>query len=96
MPLVRTRVKAPPAMRIVAAIAARRDPRDVPARAGVELCRGLKALAERDRLEAAQRFEAVLELYPTNERAARELAEMRRQATADRRGLLGRLLGKKE
>jgi hypothetical protein len=37
----------------------------------------------------------VLEFDPTNERAARELAEMRRQATADRKGLLSRLLGKK-
>jgi hypothetical protein len=77
-------------------ISARRNPGDTLARAGVELCEGLKALAERDRLEAAQRFETVLELDPTNERAARELAEMRRQATADRKGLLARLLGKKE
>jgi len=46
--------------------------------------------------EAAQRFEMVLELDPENERAARELADMRRQATQDRKGLLARLLGKKE
>ncbi len=77
-------------------ISVRKHPEDTLSRAGMELCHGLKALAERDRLEAAQRFEAVLELDPTNERAARELAEMRRQATADRKGLLARLLGKKE
>ena len=50
----------------------------------------------RDRLEAAQRFEAALEIDPSNERAARELAEMRRQATNERKGLLSRLMGKKE
>jgi curved DNA-binding protein CbpA len=76
--------------------AARRDPGDRVARAGVELIEGLRALAARDRLEAAQRFEAVLELDPSNERAARELAEMRRIATNERKGLLARLLGKKE
>ena len=65
-------------------------------RAGIELCEGLKALAARDRLEAAQRFEAALELDPSNERAARELADMRRQATNERKGLLSRLMGKKE
>lgn len=75
---------------------ARRTPGDLRARAGVELCEGLDALDERDRLEAAQRFEMVLELDPENERAARELADMRRQATQDRKGLLARLLGKKE
>jgi tetratricopeptide (TPR) repeat protein len=77
-------------------IAARRDPSDRHAKVGIQLAEGLKALAQRDRLEAAQRFEAVLELDPTNERAARELAEMRRQATNERKGLLARLLGKKE
>jgi tetratricopeptide (TPR) repeat protein len=77
-------------------IAARRDPSDRRAKVGIELAEGLRALAQRDRLEAAQRFEAVLELDPTNERAARELAEMRRQATNERKGLLARLLGKKE
>lgn len=65
-------------------------------RAGIELCEGLRALDGRDRLEAAQRFEAALELDPSNERAARELAEMRRQATNERKGLLSRLMGKKE
>ena len=65
-------------------------------RAGAELCEGLLALAARDRLEAAQRFETALEIDPSNERAARELAEMRRQATNERKGLLSRLMGKKE
>lgn len=76
------------------AVAARREPANRQARAGIELGEGLRALAQRDRLEAAQRFEAVLEIDPTNERAARELAEMRRQATNERKGLLTRLLGK--
>jgi DnaJ-domain-containing protein 1 len=75
---------------------AKKHPQDRGVRAGIELCEGLKALAERDRLEAAQRFEAALELDPSNERAARELAEMRRQATNERKGLLSRLMGKKE
>ncbi len=77
-------------------IYARKSPQDRTARAGIELAEGLCALAQRDRLEAAQRFEAVLELDPSNERAARELADMRRQATNERKGLLSRLLGKKE
>lgn len=77
-------------------IYARKSPNDRGARAGIELAEGLRALAQRDRLEAAQRFEAVLEIDPTNERAARELAEMRRMATNERRGLLSRLMGKKE
>jgi DnaJ domain len=66
------------------------------ARAGIELVEGLKALTARDRLEAAQRFETALEIDPSNERAARELADMRRQATNERKGLLSRLMGKKE
>lgn len=77
-------------------IYARKNPGDRQARAGTELAEGLRALAQRDRLEAAQRFEAVLEIDPTNERAARELAEMRRMATNERKGLLSRLMGKKE
>jgi tetratricopeptide (TPR) repeat protein len=77
-------------------IYARKNPNDRAARAGIELAEGLRALAQRDRLEAAQRFELVLELDPSSERAARELAEMRRQATNERKGLLSRLLGKKE
>jgi hypothetical protein len=56
----------------------------------------MRALSARDRLEAAQRFESALELDPANERAARELAEMRRLATNERKGMLSRLLGKKE
>jgi hypothetical protein len=75
---------------------ARRHAHDRNVRAGVELCAGLLALAARDRLEAAQRFETALEIDPSNERAARELAEMRRQATNERKGLLSRLMGKKE
>ena len=75
---------------------AKKHPQDRGLRAGIELCEGLRALAARDRLEAAQRFEAALELDPSNERAARELAEMRRQATNERKGLLSRLMGKKE
>jgi hypothetical protein len=69
----------------------RRDPDDVGARVGAELCEGLKALANRDKLEAAQRFEAVLELDPENRRAASELAEMRRQAAQQRKANLSRL-----
>ncbi|MBZ0235764.1 MAG: hypothetical protein K8M05_25780, partial [Deltaproteobacteria bacterium] len=77
-------------------IMARKNPSDRQARAGVELAEGMRAIAQRDRLEAAQRFEAVLEIDPANERAARELAEMRRLATNERKGLLSRLMGKKE
>lgn len=74
----------------------KKNPSDRALRAGVELVEGLKALVARDRMEAAQRFEAALEHDPSNERAARELAEMRRQATNERKGLLSRLMGKKE
>ncbi len=74
----------------------KKQPQDRTYRAGVELCEGLRAMANRDRLEAAQRFEAALEIDPSNERAARELADMRRQATNERKGLLTRLMGKKE
>lgn len=77
-------------------VLAKKHPQERALRAGIELCEGLRALAARDRLEAAQRFESALELDPTNERAARELAEMRRQATNERKGLLSRLMGKKE
>jgi tetratricopeptide (TPR) repeat protein len=75
---------------------AKRSPQDRHVRAGIELCEGFLAFAARDRLEAAQKFEAVLEIDPSNERAARQLAEMRRQATNERKGLLSRLMGKKE
>lgn len=74
----------------------KKHPNDRTLRAGIELCEGFNALAARDRMEAAQRFEAALEIDPSNERAARELAEMRRQATNERKGLLSRLMGKKE
>jgi DnaJ domain len=74
----------------------KKHPNDRTLRAGIELCEGLAALGQRDRMEAAQRFEAALEIDPSNERAARELAEMRRQATNERKGLLSRLMGKKE
>jgi thioredoxin-like negative regulator of GroEL len=74
----------------------KKSPQDRGARAGIELVEGLKALVARDRLEAAQRFESALEIDPSNERAARELADMRRQATNERKGLLSRLMGKKE
>ncbi|WP_428261159.1 hypothetical protein [Haliangium sp.] len=72
-------------------VARRRDPDDVGARAGVELSEGLRYLAERDRLEAAQRFEAVLELDPDNGRAKAELAEIRRQVAEERKAALVRL-----
>lgn len=75
---------------------AKRSPNDRQVRAGIELCEGFLAFLARDRLEAAQKFEAVLEIDPSNERAARQLAEMRRQATNERKGLLSRLMGKKE
>ncbi len=74
----------------------KRHPHDRWFRAGIELCEGMRALANRDRLEAAQRFESALEIDPSNERAAQELADMRRQATNERKGLLSRLMGKKE
>ena len=74
----------------------KKSPNDRGGRAGIELVEGLKALGLPDRLEAAQRFESALEVDPSNERAARELADMRRQATNERKGLLSRLMGKKE
>ena len=75
-------------------VLAKKYPSDRTFRAGIELCEGMRAMAQRDRLEAAQRFETALETDPSNERAARELAEMRRQATNERKGLLTRLMGK--
>ncbi|MEO6774248.1 MAG: J domain-containing protein [Kofleriaceae bacterium] len=77
-------------------VLSKKSPQDRGARAGIELVEGLKSIAQRDRLEAAQRFESALEIDPSNERAARELADMRRQATNERKGLLSRLMGKKE
>ena len=81
---------------VAAKVLSRKHPNDRTFRAGIEVCEGLRALSMRDRLEAAQRFEAALEIDPSNERAARELADMRRQATNERKGLLTRLMGKKE
>ena len=75
-------------------VATRKNPGDPKAQAGVELCEGLKALAEGDRLEAAQRLEAVLELDPENERALRAVADIKRRATEERKGFLTRLLRK--
>ncbi|MGE3459447.1 MAG: DnaJ domain-containing protein [Kofleriaceae bacterium] len=75
-------------------VMSKKHPQDRSLRAGIELCEGLRALAARDRLEAAQRFEAALEIDPSNEHAARELADLRRQATNERKGLLSRLMGK--
>lgn len=72
----------------------RQSPSDAAGKIGIELATGLRALAQRDRFVAAERFERVLALDPTNERAARELAEMRRKNTTERTGMLSRLLGK--
>jgi tetratricopeptide (TPR) repeat protein len=77
-------------------VMAKLNPQDRVARAGIELCEGLRGLAAKDRLEAAQRFEVVLEIDPSNERAARELAEMRRMATNERKGLLTKLMNKRD
>ena len=75
---------------------AKRAPTNILAQAGVLVTDGLTALGRGDSFAAAQRFEAALEIDPQNERAARELAEMRRQATNERRSLLARLLRKEE
>jgi curved DNA-binding protein CbpA len=91
---------------------AERFPEERAARAGIELCEGLLELGVPDPAKAAQRFEAALELEPTNERATRALADLRRQATQERegraladlrrqatqerKGLLSRLMGKAE
>ena len=73
-------------------VAAKRDTESDAAKAGIELAEGLRALEAGDRLEAAQRFEAVLDLHPANEVAARELAKMRRRAVDQRKGLLTKLM----
>lgn len=72
----------------------RKNPDNPVARAGVELAEGRLALANGDRMEAAERFEAALDIDPSNERAAREIAEMRRYATSQRKGLLSKLMKK--
>jgi len=71
-------------------------PADHVAKAYVEVCSGYRAMGDGDRLEAAERFEAALELDPSNDRAARELADMRRRATNERKGHLTRLMTKKD
>lgn len=75
-------------------VEARKDPTNTRALAGVELAAGRLALADGDRLEAAERFEAALVIDPLSERAAREIADMRRHATSQRRGLLSKLMKK--
>jgi tetratricopeptide (TPR) repeat protein len=75
-------------------VEARKDPTNVTALAGVELAEGRLALVNGDRMEAAERFEAALDIDPSNERAAREIADMRRHATSQRRGLLSKLMKK--
>ena len=75
-------------------VEARKDPTNVTALAGVELAEGRLALVSGDRMEAAERFEAALDIDPSNERAAREIADMRRHATSQRRGLLSKLMKK--
>jgi hypothetical protein len=76
----------------VARAEARRLPGDKQAKANVELCHALQALEEGDRMAAAEHFEATMELDPENERAIRGVAEIRRRATEERKGFLGRLL----
>ncbi|MBT8491586.1 MAG: DnaJ domain-containing protein, partial [Deltaproteobacteria bacterium] len=80
----------------VANVEAKRVPGDKQARANVELCLALRALAQGDRMAAAEHFEATMELDPNNERAIRGVAEIRRQATEERKGFLGRLLQQKK
>ncbi|MBL4634188.1 MAG: DnaJ domain-containing protein [Kofleriaceae bacterium] len=75
-------------------IEVRKYPDDIHAQVGVELAAGKLALVSGDRMEAGQRFEAALDIDPTNERAAREIAEMRRHVTSQRRGLLSKLMKK--
>ncbi len=74
----------------------RRDPGDTGARVGLELSEGLRFMAVRDRLEAGQRFEAVLEMDPDNDRAKAELAEIRRQVAEERQKVLSRLREQQE
>ena len=75
-------------------IESRRVPDDVQVRSYIELVEGLRALACGDRMEAAERFEAALDIDPSSERAAREISEMRRRATNQRKGLLSKLMKK--
>ena len=75
-------------------VEARKDGPCTEAKAAVEVAEGKIALESGDRMEAAQRFETALDIDPSNERAAQEIAEMRRQATSQRRGLLTKLMKK--
>jgi tetratricopeptide (TPR) repeat protein len=75
-------------------VEARKDGPCVEAKAAVEVTEGKMALEAGDRMEAAERFETALDIDPSNERAAQEIAEMRRQATSQRRGLLTKLMKK--
>jgi tetratricopeptide (TPR) repeat protein len=72
----------------------RANPTDRSARAGRELAFGLKLAAAGDRSGAAQHLEAALEIEPWSERTARELNNIRRSVTDNRKGLLSKLLGK--
>jgi curved DNA-binding protein CbpA/Tfp pilus assembly protein PilZ len=75
--------------------ALRQNPKDPVAKSNVELAEGMKALAEGNRMEAAERFEYAITINPQNERAAREIAKMREQITNERKGLLTRLMSRK-
>ncbi len=75
-------------------IEARKDGPCIEAKAAVEVAEGKIALENGNRMEAAERFETALDIDPSNERAAQEIAEMRRQATSQRRGLLTKLMKK--
>jgi hypothetical protein len=66
------------------------------ARAGRELGLGMKKLADGEREAAVRHLETALELEPWSDRAARELAALRRAATERGKGLLSKLLGKGE
>ncbi len=72
----------------------KRNPSCIDAQVGTEIAAGRLALASGDRMEAAERFESALDIDPSNGRAAREIAEMRRYVTSQRRGLLSKLMNK--
>jgi hypothetical protein len=72
----------------------RANPTNRAARAGRELVHGMRKSAARDREGAAHHFELALEIEPGSDRAARELATLRRAATERGKGLLSKLLGK--
>lgn len=71
-----------------------RRPDDRGLRTTMTLIEALRALAEGDRMTAAEHLETVLEADPDNARATVALAEIRRRATEERRGHMARLLGK--